>query len=285
MTNKDAGGSSGRPQTALLSVLSRLLPVIEAFFLAHSTDLLLSGGGPQNALSSSSNGSNSPGQKSDQPASTNPILDSSSSAAAAPGLRYRQTEEYMRHNISLSQQHAPQQSVDLNSSTDGGQPNLSSPPLRPTLSISLSRGLSILPSSSSSSSGPGYLRSAYNLIGFVSAHRDLLNILVKNRPDLLLMGQGSDQSHVGAFAALIRVTQLRTYLSFENKRNYFFSQLKRMTQQAQNQGRRSLTLQIRRAQVRLDIVAIIKSRANQTWLSFRSSRIHTISCECALQTR
>lgn len=153
----------------------------------------------------------------------------------------------MRHNISLSQQ---QQSADMNASTDGNHPNLPAPPLRQTLSISLSRGLSILPSTSS---GQGYLRSAYNLIGFVSAHRDLLNILVKNRPDLLLMGQGSEQGHVGAFAALVRVTQLRTYLSFENKRNYFFSQLKRISQQSQSQGqgRRSLSLQIRRAQVSL----------------------------------
>ena len=262
-----AGGGSGRSQTALLSVLSRLLPAIEAFFLAHSADLLLSGGSSQSTISSVSVSSNSPGQKSDLPAPANPTVDSSSAAAAStPGLRYRQTEEYMRHNISLSQQQ--QQPADLTSSTDVNHPTLSAPLLRPTLSISLSRGLSILPSSSS---GQGYLRSAYNLIGFVSAHRDLLNILVKNRPDLLLMGQGSEQGHVGAFAALVRVTQLRAYLSFENKRNYFFSQLKRISQQSQNQGqgRRSLNLQIRRAQVsvtKFNLTLTKQTKPNQTYV-------------------
>jgi E3 ubiquitin-protein ligase HUWE1 len=45
----------------------------------------------------------------------------------------------------------------------------------------------------------------------------------------------------------VRVIQLKPYLKFENKRKYFFTQLKKKSEH--HSGRRSLNLQIRRHQV------------------------------------
>jgi len=82
------------------------------------------------------------------------------------------------------------------------------------------------------------------LLQFVQAHRGLLNLIVKARPALL------NES----LSSLVRITQLRAFLKFDNKRKYFFAQLKLFNQNASaaaGGGRRSggVHLQIRRHQV------------------------------------
>jgi hypothetical protein len=54
----------------------------------------------------------------------------------------------------------------------------------------------------------------------------------------------------GSFAALIRVPQLRSYLVFDAKRRYFFTQLRKMRpERSVHHGRRTMHLQLRRGQV------------------------------------
>jgi hypothetical protein len=51
----------------------------------------------------------------------------------------------------------------------------------------------------------------------VHTHRNILNLLVRANPELL----------DGSLAGLARINQLRSYLVFDNKRAYFYSQLKK----------------------------------------------------------
>ncbi|KAJ1439350.1 hypothetical protein B484DRAFT_323607 [Ochromonadaceae sp. CCMP2298] len=74
------------------------------------------------------------------------------------------------------------------------------------------------------------------LLHFVQAHKGLLNLVIKARPALL-------EDSLNAF---VRITQLRACLKFDNKRKYFFTQLKRANQSV---SRRAVHLQIRRNQV------------------------------------
>ena len=86
------------------------------------------------------------------------------------------------------------------------------------------------------------LARAQRLLAFVHAHKGVLNLIIRSRPSLL----------DGPFAALVRVTQLRSYLVFDSKRKYFFSQLKHMRPDRSNHhlsGRRTMHLQLRRGQV------------------------------------
>lgn len=241
ITAESVSGSS-RPQTALVSVLNRLLPVTEAFFLVYTSDVLSAKinskkeGAPspekvENSVPISGNlrsppspsvpltSSNLMQQDSSLVAATSAVL----AATASPGYRYRCTEEYLRNNLSLF----PSPEVEED---------------RPASMIN-SFSLSLMRSSSSSTSLPssGSLNAsrAHRLLSFVTAHRGLLNLLVKSKPSLL----------DGSFAGLVRVTQLRYFLSFENKRTFFFAQLKRLSASGTSAGRRPLTLQIRRQQV------------------------------------
>ena len=78
------------------------------------------------------------------------------------------------------------------------------------------------------------------LLAFVSTHRAVLNLIIHFKPHLL------DSS----LNILVRVTQLRSYLTFENKRRYFFQQLKLRAHASQmTTGRRGIHLQVRRDQV------------------------------------
>ena len=74
---------------------------------------------------------------------------------------------------------------------------------------------------------------AQRLLAFVHSHKAVLNLIVRSRPNVL----------EGSLAALVRVTQLRSYLGFDAKRKYFFSQLRKMRPE---RGRRSVHLQLRR---------------------------------------
>jgi hypothetical protein len=74
---------------------------------------------------------------------------------------------------------------------------------------------------------------AQRLLAFVHSHKAVLNLIVRSRPNVL----------EGSLAALVRVTQLRSYLGFDAKRKYFFAQLRKMRPE---RGRRSVHLQLRR---------------------------------------
>ena len=74
---------------------------------------------------------------------------------------------------------------------------------------------------------------AQRLLSFVHAHKAVLNLIVRSRPAVL----------EGSLAALVRVTQLRSYLGFDAKRKYFFTQLHKMRP---DRGRRNVHLQLRR---------------------------------------
>eukprot|EP00605_Chrysophyceae_sp_TOSAG23-4_P003045 GSChrysophyteH1.ASY1.ANO1.3350.1 assembled CDS len=68
---------------------------------------------------------------------------------------------------------------------------------------------------------------SYRLQGFILEHKGILNLLVTSKPSLL------DNS----FSVIMRVPQLRSSLNFENKRKYFFAQLKNLRTN-ELQGRR-----------------------------------------------
>jgi len=72
------------------------------------------------------------------------------------------------------------------------------------------------------------------LLAFVKTNASVLNLVVRTRPQLL------DSSLSG----LIRITQLRTHLHFNNKRKYFYSQLQQFRQR--NRSRRTIELSIHR---------------------------------------
>ena len=95
-----------------------------------------------------------------------------------------------------------------------------------------------------------HVNSQQCLLAFVASHRSVLNLLVQARPQLL------DSS----FACMIRITQLRTHLMFENKQKYFFAQLKRHTLYSPP-SRRGLHLQVRRNQVFEDTFQQLRSKS------------------------
>jgi E3 ubiquitin-protein ligase HUWE1 len=91
---------------------------------------------------------------------------------------------------------------------------------------------------------------AQRLLAFVQTHKGILNLIVRSRPALL----------DGSFSALVRVTQLRPYLVFDNKRKFFFSQLKKMRPE---RGRRNIHLQLRRHQVFEDSFHQLRLRSSE----------------------
>jgi E3 ubiquitin-protein ligase HUWE1 len=80
----------------------------------------------------------------------------------------------------------------------------------------------------------GRLQRAQLLLSFVQAHKGTLNLLVAARPSVL------DAS----LASLIRCPQLRSSLAFENKRKYFYAQLKAL--RGDRNRRVGVHLQLRR---------------------------------------
>jgi E3 ubiquitin-protein ligase HUWE1 len=91
---------------------------------------------------------------------------------------------------------------------------------------------------------------AQRLLSFVHSHKGVLNLLVHARPALL----------EGSFSALIKVSQLRSYLGFNSKRKYFFSQLRKRRPEY---GRRSVHLQLRRGQVFEDSFHQLRMRTSE----------------------
>ena len=169
-----------------------------------------------------------------------------------PGERYRATSAYRCLNLSLVTELgrtnsgsegvgtvALGRSISFRSVPSSSMSNLLlSVPLMYSSSASTIMGLGIPLFEANGSSPAGYLARTQRLLVFVHSHRGILNLLIRSDPTLL----------EGSFASLIRITQLRSYLLFDSKRNYFFARLHRMRPE---RGRnRTINLQLRRGQVR-----------------------------------
>jgi E3 ubiquitin-protein ligase HUWE1 len=136
-----------------------------------------------------------------------------SSPTSSPGEKHRQSANYNKFNLSLSSlQNSPSQEVN-------------------TL---LARSISFQKSKSA------FLNNLNShstiLYQFVSSHSRILNSLINYKPTLL----------EDTLSPLINVIQLRPFLSFENKKNYFYSTIKKSKGL---RSRRSINLNIRRDEV------------------------------------
>lgn len=223
----DNAADSIRPQSTLTSILNRLLPAIESFFLIHTSDLLMDK--PKLATdvhthaATATVGGGSSKAVSDDPS---PSLPDPIPLSSMPGHSYRTSRSYLNTNLSLF---ADSDSVAEEATS-----------MQQLLPVALRKQLSLQSGSHQLHRTGSVLKSrAQRLLHFVQSHKGLLNLIIKARPHLLING--------GSMSALVRVTQLKPYLKFENKRKYFFTQLKKKSEQ--HSGRRSLNLQIRRHQV------------------------------------
>lgn len=191
--------------STLSSVLSKILPLIEGFFLVHTIDYL-----------KASSESVPPDRE-----KANNIQQSPSSHGSLPGAKYRTTEAFKKVNISL----LTENDRDLQHATS----------LSRLKSFQRSRSLRSNPSFDSSSIFSTTFQGPHRLLAFVHCHKNILNLLIKWYPTLL----------DGSLQALIRIVQLRTYLSFDSKRIYFYSQLKQR-KNSSSTHHRSIHLQVHR---------------------------------------
>ena len=219
-------GSVNPQQTTMLSILRRLLPILDCFMMVHTVELKEQLKGIVNEASEMK---------------TVALTTSTGEAMLQlpPGYRFRITVEYLRANISFTLPDNDTSAISP-SSTTACVPNLASA-LRRQVSFG---GTSSIPRVSSA-----LTNKSQSLLAFVQSHRSLINLLIKSHPNLLL-----DEN----FSALMKVVQLRHCVNFENKRKFFQHQLKRL-QQTQSH-RRSLSLQIRRNQVFEDSFHQLRSR-------------------------
>jgi len=234
------GTETTRPQSALTSILNRLLPAIEAFFLVHATDFLVekprsaekSLSEPSGAAAVPVSTATTSGTAAAAPLSAHPNTSELIPLSSMPGHSYRTSAAYLRNNLTLFAADGAS-----SGSLDEAAPFQSSRSLRkqPSLTSMNSRNFSVLTTR------------AHRLLHFVQSNKGLLNLLVKAKPALL------DDS----FSAFVRITQLRACLKFDNKRKYFFTQLKRSNHSV---SRRGVHLQIRRSQVFEDSYHQLRSR-------------------------
>ena len=260
---KNKAGDSAvknKQHSGVSSLLTKILPIVESFFLLHASDLLslkavestdsttkvdgdvvAGDGGVDVVINASLQGSDMPSLSPTQQNTPNAFFQLSRQQSL-PGTRYRQGEAFARLNISLnlvSGGSSGGSEGDLNRGLSRGRSLLS------LGSMDSSGSLASLGGTTSFSSASGYtqllnktsfrqLSRPQRLLAFVHAHRNILNILIRANPELL----------DGSLAALARISQLRSYLVFDNKRSYFYSQLKK--RKLPRGAVRSLHLQIRR---------------------------------------
>lgn len=212
----DQHGLKANPQqTFLVSTLRRILPVIESFFITFGCDILT--------------------DKTRQPASVGvPAVEAadvagpvSQALANTPGCRYRNTAEYHRANLSLHTTEAGHEGEEIG--------RVHSLRRQPSLSAATKLNHNISMTSTASNLGANMSYKHARLLGFIQSNRSLLNTLIRSKPALL----------EGSMAMLTRVVHFKNYLSFENKRKYFFNKLRKL----HRGNRRSVHLQIRRSQV------------------------------------
>jgi hypothetical protein len=225
-----SGSSSSSQQTTLLSILRRLLPMLECFMNLHTSDILKVSSEHQVSASG----------KDDRVAATT----TTTMSQQAPGHRYRTSQEYLRANISLAL------SDNSNSYGEGSSPiGSGSTFAMPSGASGLRRQISFGGAASMTRVCSVLTNKSQRLLAFVQCHRGLINLLIKSKPNLLL-----DEN----FSSLVKVVQLRHYLTFENKRKYFYTKLKKFQQSQPH--RRSITLQIRRNQVFEDSFHQLRSK-------------------------
>ena len=151
---KEEPASLRKPQSILTSMLTRLLPTIESFFLVHSHDLLYHEEGMKSDLLNSTHGSLSEDLKEEQLKTPVQLQRMNS----VPGSVHRQTPEYRRLNISVAEDRGDDHRL-----------------LRRTRSTH-----------SASYSGAGHQVSrTQRLAGFVQLHASALNLLIRSNPSLL----------------------------------------------------------------------------------------------------
>jgi hypothetical protein len=247
--------SSSHPATAsLIFILTRLLPAIQSFFVVLTQDLLYSVDDEED----SSNKKTSPVphatateavSSQGNPSSTEAPTTSATGGAGNMfipvtnilGGRHRQTRSYLRMNINLY----PDAAMTLGSPIHEDHAAAATP---------LQRARSMQRSNLSAVSAHSSVASrSHRLQSFALTHKKLLNLLVKSQPALLEK----------SLSSLIRVVQLRPYLSFENKRKYFLQQL-----HASRRGPvfSSIHLRIRRESVFEDSYEQLRSRSAEEWL-------------------
>jgi E3 ubiquitin-protein ligase HUWE1 len=196
--------------STLSSILSKILPLIEGFFLVHTVDLL--NGAPGKIDSTNDSTQKPEGEETTQP----------SSVESLPGAKYRSTEAFKKANISLF--------------GDGDRELQHGTSLSRLKSFQQTRSLRSNPSFDSASSYLAIPSSGpHRLLSFVNSHRNILNLLIRWYPALL------DTS----LQSFIRIVQLRSYLSFDSKRIHFYSQLKQRRHSSQTHHR-SIHLQVHR---------------------------------------
>lgn len=246
-------GASNTPATAsLIFILTKLLPAIQSLFLIFTHELLFyddeddkkseSASSPERPSSAAT--TNQPTAQTtessavtSQPA-TNEISDIKTSLniiiphSQVLGGRHRKGKAYRRMNISLYND----QSLGINSLED----NINR-------TKSFQRGLSSISATMSHLS-----TKSQRLQSFVATHKNLLNLLIKSQNGLLEK----------SFRAMIRITQLRPYLSFENKRKFFLQQLQ-MARRASSYG--TIHLRLRRESVFEDSYEQLRSRSGEDW--------------------
>jgi hypothetical protein len=198
--------------STLSSILSKILPLIEGFFLVHTVDFLNEA---SRKIEANDSTQKSKGQETPQQAS-------SPGVESLPGAKYRTSEAFKKANISLL--------------GEGDRELQHGSSLSRLKSFQQTRSLRSNPSFDSASSfmcnpssGP------HRLLSFVHSHKNILNLLIRWYPALL------DTS----LQSFIRIVQLRSYLSFDSKRLHFYSQLKQRKHSAQTHHR-SIHLQVHR---------------------------------------
>ena len=218
----DNRNRSKRPSQTLSSVLLRLLPIVECFFLVHVNNLLTDAA-PADANEAKTATANSESKAS-----------SSQPSPAIPGAKYRTTAAYNSLNVNL-----------YGASTDEGREAESAGlPALPR-----ARSLHRSSSRSGSTSDITLASGAQRLVAFVLQHEISLNVLVHMRPALL----------DGAFAGLVRIIQLRPHLDFDNKRHFFLEQLRKRSTRW-TRPRRNMNLQVRRDRVFEDSFQQLRSK-------------------------
>jgi hypothetical protein len=180
--------------SALSSVLSKILPLLEGFFLVHTADLL------EEAAAKSEPSPPSEGQE------------MRSHQETLPGAKYRNSEAFKRMNLSLF--------------SDGERDLQHAASLSRLKSFQSSRSMRSNPSfdhTGASAFVSNSFSRPHRLLAFVHSHKNILNLLIRWYPSLL----------DGSLEAFVRIAQLRSYLSFDSKRLFFSSQIKQRKNSSQ----------------------------------------------------
>jgi hypothetical protein len=218
-------------------------------------------GSGEEAVSSSGAVTSTPDTATSAPTASNIIAH-----MAMPGARHRATDAYRSLNLSLASSVMPGSGLEREDSV--GRQLHRNRSLRAMNSFNLGKPSSPTNAAISRESSSGSLASlrpawsasspvarSQRLLTFVSAHKEVLNMIVRYKPQLL------DAS----LSCLMRVTSLRSYLQFDNKRRYFQDKMaaRRAAAASNIYQRAGLHLQLRRDNVFEDSFHQLRGRTAQ----------------------